>query len=144
MRSPVGAGLPANASAQTTRLHARTHSRARRSGAPPLPQRLWCLFLLCLAVNAHAAPTHALTVYGEAPRYHAGFQHFDYVNPNAPKGGILRRSAIEIGQFDHILPYIDKGIGVSEVDSLLYAPLAVRSFDEPYTCLLYTSPSPRD
>ncbi|MEX5623731.1 ABC transporter substrate-binding protein, partial [Pseudomonas syringae] len=53
--------------------------------------------------------------------------------PDAPKGGILRRSAIESGQFDHILPYIDKGIGVSEVDGLLYAPLAVRSFDEPYT-----------
>ncbi|KPY97260.1 Bacterial extracellular solute-binding protein [Pseudomonas syringae pv. spinaceae] len=32
-----------------------------------------------------AAPTHALTVYGEAPKYPAGFQHFDYVNPNAPK-----------------------------------------------------------
>lgn len=46
---------------------------------------------------------------------------------------MLRRSAIEIGQFDHILPYIDKGIGVSQVDGLLFAPLAVRSFDEPYT-----------
>ncbi|MDF0732960.1 extracellular solute-binding protein [Pseudomonas entomophila] len=85
------------------------------------------------SLSAHAAPTHALTVYGEAPRYPATFKHFDYVNPDAPKGGTLRRSAIEIGQFDHILPYIDKGTGVSEVDGWLYAPLAVRSFDEPYT-----------
>ncbi|MBO2921380.1 extracellular solute-binding protein [Pseudomonas asiatica] len=128
MRSPVGAGVPANASEHAASLPELTHSRAR-----PLLQRLWCLFLLCLAFNAHAGSTHALTVYGEAPRYNASFQHFDYVNPDAPKGGILRRSAIEIGQFDHILPYIDKGIGVSEVDGLLYAPLAVRSFDEPYT-----------
>ena len=82
---------------------------------------------------AQAAPTHALTVYGEAPRYGESFRHFDYANPDAPKGGLMRRSAIEIGQFDHILPYIDKGIGVSEVDGWLYAPLAQRSFDEPYT-----------
>lgn len=80
-----------------------------------------------------AAPGHALTVYGESPRYPAAFQHFAYANPNAPKGGSLRRSAIEIGQFDHILPYIDKGIGIAEVDGWLYAPLAVRSQDEPYT-----------
>lgn len=86
-----------------------------------------------LAQTATAAPSHALTVYGEPPRYPAGFQHFDYVNPDAPKGGSLRRSAIEIGQFDHILPYIDKGTGVSEVNGWLYAPLAVRAFDEPYT-----------
>ena len=80
-----------------------------------------------------AAPGHALTVYGEAPRYPASFAHFDYVNPQAPKGGSLRRSALEIGGFDHVLPYIDKGTGVSEVDGWLYAPLAIRSLDEPYT-----------
>lgn len=91
-----------------------------------------CL-LSCLALTTQAAPSHALTVYGEAPRYPANFSHFDYVDPHAPKGGSLRRSAIEIGQFDHILPYIDKGTGVSEVNGWLYAPLAVRSFDEPYT-----------
>ncbi|MDZ3992209.1 hypothetical protein PspTeo4_15616 [Pseudomonas sp. Teo4] len=94
---------------------------------------MWGLALLCLSLTCNAAPTHALTVYGEAPRYGEAFRHFDYVNPDAPKGGSIRRSAIEIGQFDHILPYIDKGIGVSEVDGWLYAPLAVRSFDEPYT-----------
>jgi microcin C transport system substrate-binding protein len=80
-----------------------------------------------------AAPQHALTVYGEAPRYPADFQHFDYVNPDAPKGGSMRRSAQEIGQFDHIMPYLDKGTGVSQVNGLLYSPLAVKSLDEPYT-----------
>ena len=80
-----------------------------------------------------AAPQPYLTVYGEPAKYPAGFSHFDYANPNAPKGGSLRRSAIEIGRFDHVLPYIDKGIGVSQVDGWLYAPLALRSLDEPYT-----------
>ncbi len=104
-----------------------------RSRASPLPQLLCGIALMCMACFAQAAPSHALTVYGEAPRYPANFQHFDYVNPGAPKGGSLRRSALEIGQFDHILPYIDKGIGVSQVDGWLYAPLAMRSLDEPFT-----------
>ena len=34
---------------------------------------------------AQAAPSHALTVYGEAPRYNESFRHFDYVNPDAPR-----------------------------------------------------------
>jgi len=80
-----------------------------------------------------AAPQHALTVYGEAPRYPAGFQHFDYVNPEAPKGGTMRRSSQEIGQFDHLMPYTDKGTGVAQINGLVYSPLAVRSLDEPYT-----------
>lgn len=89
--------------------------------------------LALAAAPVVAAPLHALTVYGEAPKYSAQFRHFDYVNPDAPKGGSLRRAAMDIGQFDHLMPYIDKGIGVSQVDGLVYAPLAVRSLDEPYT-----------
>ncbi|WP_407316400.1 extracellular solute-binding protein [Pseudomonas sp. nanlin1] len=89
--------------------------------------------LLLSLPTAFAAPQHFLTVYGEAPKYPAGFKHFDYVNPDAPKGGSLRRSALEIGQYDHILPYIDKGSGITQIDGLLYSPLAVRSLDEPYT-----------
>ena len=88
---------------------------------------------LCLASSAWGAPQGYLTVYGEAPRYPDGFQHFDYVNPQAPKGGSLRRSSMEDGAFDHIIPYVDKGTGVTQVDSWLYAPLGYRSKDEPYT-----------
>ncbi|MGN8260049.1 extracellular solute-binding protein [Pseudomonas sp. SMSB3] len=119
--------------AQATRLPEPIHEQAVPAVVPSLPRWLSALALSCLCLTSHAAPTHALTVYGEAPRYSEAFQHFDYVNPLAPKGGLLRRSAIEIGQFDHVLPYIDKGIGVSQVDGWLYAPLAQRSFDEPYT-----------
>lgn len=119
--------------AQATRLPEPIHEQAVPAVVPSLPRWLSALALSCLCLTSHAAPTHALTVYGEAPRYSEAFQHFDYVNPLAPKGGLLRRSAIEIGQFDHVLPYIDKGTGVSQVDGWLYAPLAQRSFDEPYT-----------
>jgi len=88
---------------------------------------------LLASACAFAIPQPALTVYGEPPKYAAGFQHFDYVNPEAPKGGSFRRSATDIGQFDHLMPYIDAGIGVSQVDGLVYSPLAARSLDEPYT-----------
>ena len=38
-----------------------------------------------------AAPTwrHGLSLFGDL-RYPAGFKHFDYVNPAAPKGGTVR------------------------------------------------------
>jgi len=94
---------------------------------------LTAVALLTGAAGVAAAPQHALTVYGEPAKYSEGFGHFAYANPQAPKGGTLRRSAVEIGQFDHVLPYIDKGIGVSQIDGLLYSPLAQRSLDEPYT-----------
>ncbi|WP_024616648.1 extracellular solute-binding protein [Pseudomonas kilonensis] len=94
---------------------------------------LTAVVLLTGAVGADAAPQHALTVYGEPAKYAEGFGHFAYTNPQAPKGGTMRRSAIEIGHFDHVLPYIDKGIGVSQIDGMLYSPLAQRSLDEPYT-----------
>jgi len=91
------------------------------------------LTLMLGAAGASAAPQHALTVYGEPAKYPEGFSHFAYANPQAPKGGSMRRSAVEIGRFDHVLPYIDKGIGVSQLDGLVYSPLAQRSLDEPYT-----------
>ncbi|WP_263263766.1 extracellular solute-binding protein [Pseudomonas sp. RIT-PI-S] len=92
-----------------------------------------CALALSATACALAAPQQALTVYGEPAKYAPGFEHFDYVNPQAPKGGSLRRAATDIGQFDHLMPYIDKGIGVSQIDGLVYAPLATRSLDEPYT-----------
>lgn len=94
---------------------------------------LTAVVLLTGASGVEAAPQHALTVYGEPAKYAEGFGHFAYANPQAPKGGTMRRSAVEIGHFDHILPYIDKGIGVSQIDGMLYSPLAQRSLDEPYT-----------
>jgi microcin C transport system substrate-binding protein len=46
--------------------------------------------LLLWACSGMAAPSQAL---GYVPKYAAGFTHFDYVNPMAPKGGRLMLSA---------------------------------------------------
>ena len=67
-----------------------------------------CLALLtCWAGALNAAPQHALTLYDEAPRYPADFSHFEYVNPDAPKGGTLR--VMGSGTFDTLNPYTLKG-----------------------------------
>jgi microcin C transport system substrate-binding protein len=102
---------------------------------PSIPAlRQLAVATLCLmAASVQAVPVTALTVYGEAPKYGADFQHFDYVNPEAPKGGSLTRSAEEIAQFNYIMPSSDQGTGVVQVDEWLYSPLAYRSLDEPYT-----------
>jgi len=31
--------------------------------------------------------SHAITTFGDPPKYPADFPHLDYVNPDAPKGG---------------------------------------------------------
>ena len=41
---------------------------------------------------------HGLSLFGE-PQYPAGFKHFDYVNPTAPQGGVVRQ--IAFGTFDN-------------------------------------------
>jgi microcin C transport system substrate-binding protein len=64
----------------------------------------------------------------ESVKYPPGFSHFDYVNPNAPKGGRVRQSAL--GTFDSLNAYSVKGdsVGIS-VDDTLFK----RSLDEPGT-----------
>lgn len=94
---------------------------------------LFAVLSACWSSSPMAQPVHALTVYGEAPKYPENFRHFDYVNPDAPKGGSFRRSSMEDGQFDHLIPYVDKGTGVTQIQGWLYSPLAYRSQDEPYT-----------
>ncbi len=50
------------------------------------------------AQAAEPAWRHALSLFGEV-KYPAGFKRFDYVNPDAPKGGTVRQ--IQIGTFDN-------------------------------------------
>ncbi|MEL0167929.1 MAG: extracellular solute-binding protein [Pseudomonadaceae bacterium] len=90
-----------------------------------------CLALLtCWAGALHAAPQHALTLYDEAPRYPADFSHFDYVNPDAPKGGTLRLSGF--GGFDSLNPYISRGTSADQL-GLIYDTLTFHALDEPFT-----------
>lgn len=86
--------------------------------------------LLMLAGLVQAAPQHALTLYGEPPKYPANFQHFDYVNPDAPKGGTLRLPGLN--GFDSLNRFITKGNAPAQV-GLIYDSLAYHSPDEPFT-----------
>ncbi|SDI24371.1 microcin C transport system substrate-binding protein [Pseudomonas flavescens] len=88
------------------------------------------LLLLGLASLSQAAPQHALTLYGEPPKYPANFKHFDYVNPDAPKGGILRLPGLN--GFDSFNPFIPKGNAADRV-ALIYDTLTYHSPDEPFT-----------
>ena len=49
---------------------------------------------------------HALTLFSDI-KYAADFKHFDYVNPDAPKGGRVRFGLV--GSFDNLNPYTFKG-----------------------------------
>ncbi|NER65949.1 ABC transporter substrate-binding protein, partial [Pseudomonas sp. MAFF212427] len=88
------------------------------------------LLLASLSLPALAAPQHALTLYDEAPKYPASFKHFDYVNPDAPKGGTFRLNGS--GGFDSLNPFINKGVSADNIE-LVYDTLARASLDEPFT-----------
>jgi len=64
---------------------------------------------------------HALSLLGE-PKYGPDFQHLDYVNPDAPKGGTLRRYAL--GSFDNFNAFIVRGQAGpgSSIESLMTSP----------------------
>ena len=64
-----------------------------------------CLALLSGAVEAE--PRHGLSTFGDL-KYPADFKHFDYVNPQAPKGGTVKLR--DIGTFDNLNPFIIKGV----------------------------------
>ena len=75
--------------------------------------------------------SYAYAAFGETPKYPRDFKAFDWVNPNAPKGGTLylgnpdRRSS-----FDKFNPYTLKGNEPTGVRILMFEPLAMRSADE--------------
>ncbi|WP_442513556.1 extracellular solute-binding protein [Pseudomonas promysalinigenes] len=93
--------------------------------------RLACsLMFACLSLPALAAPQHALTLYDEPPKYPADFKHFDYVNPDAPKGGTFRQASF--GGFDSLNPFINKGVPADNV-GIIYDTLMRQSLDEPFT-----------
>ena len=70
---------------------------------------------------------HALGIHSEV-KYGPGFQHFDYVNPEAPKGGELRLAVV--GTFDNLNPFILKGIA-AQGTRMIYSRLCTKSLDEP-------------
>jgi microcin C transport system substrate-binding protein len=72
---------------------------------------------------------HALSLVGE-PAYGPDFKHFDWVNPDAPKGGTVRQWAM--GSFDNLNPFSVQGSTAAGV-GLIYDTLMTSSPDEPST-----------
>jgi microcin C transport system substrate-binding protein len=72
---------------------------------------------------------HALSLIGE-PKYPAGFTHFSYVNPDAPKGGSVRLA--DIGSFDSLNPILYRGEAAGGL-SLVFESLMADSIDESST-----------
>jgi microcin C transport system substrate-binding protein len=71
---------------------------------------------------------HALSLFGDI-KYPAGFKRFDYVNPDAPKGGVVRQ--LEIGTFDNFNLVVSgfKGSIASGV-GLIFQTLMSQTLDE--------------
>jgi microcin C transport system substrate-binding protein len=71
---------------------------------------------------------HGLSLFGEL-KYPADFKRFDYVNPDAPKGGTTRM--ISIGTFDNFNVTVSgiKG-SIAPAATLIYETLMARSHDE--------------
>ncbi|MDM0017037.1 extracellular solute-binding protein [Variovorax saccharolyticus] len=94
--------------------------------------RVWLLLLLALcAVPSWAA--HAYAQFGDI-KYPAGFTHFDYVNPKAPKGGEMRMvPPTRPTNFDKFNPFTLKGTAPYGIGSLMFESLLTGNSEEPTT-----------
>ena len=68
---------------------------------------------------------------GYDPKYPPDYTHFDYVNPDAPKGGSL--ALMGLGTFDSLNPYLLKGLDASGLGLLVFESLLEKSMDEPFS-----------
>ncbi len=76
---------------------------------------------------------HGLAAFGE-PRYPPGFDHFEYADPQAPRGGTLRlKNPDRRTSFDKYNPFTTRGNSPGGLVILSFETLAVLSADEPQT-----------
>ena len=98
-----------------------------------LPCRMAVTTAICLAVatslpaSADVITAHGISTFGEL-KYGADFEHLDYVNPDAPKGGEI--SLWGFGSFDSMHPYSTKGRS-GQYSSIFFESLLEGSSDEP-------------
>ncbi len=111
-------------------------ARTARSISPLLEQSIMALCTALLIVLVAVAPlraegtiirAHGISTFGDL-KYPEGFAHFDYVNPDAPKGGTF--STWGFGTFDSVTPYILKGNSAS-LATVFFDTLMTGSLDEP-------------
>jgi microcin C transport system substrate-binding protein len=81
-----------------------------------------------MAGSAWAA--HGYALWGDL-KYPAGFTHFNYVNPEAPKGGELRLvSNLRVSTFDKYNPFTVKGSAPAYLSGLMFDSLLAGALDE--------------
>ena len=80
-------------------------------------------------VGVAVAITHGAAMHGDL-KYPAGFSHFEYVNPEAPKGGTVRLGAQ--GSFDTFNSFIIKGNSAAGM-GFMYDNLMAGSSDEAFS-----------
>ncbi|MDR6408425.1 UNVERIFIED_ORG: microcin C transport system substrate-binding protein [Burkholderia sp. 1595] len=115
--------------------------RLSRVGLPVVPRlrnswRAACAVALSgalavagLLVAPQAQAVHAIAQYGE-PKYPANFKHFDYVNPDAPKGGTLvLANPSRLTSFDKFNPFTLRGNTAPGVNAM-FESLTTGSSDE--------------
>ncbi|PLP61283.1 ABC transporter substrate-binding protein [Mesorhizobium loti] len=97
---------------------------------------LTAAFLLTSSSLATAEPKYGIAMQGE-PELPAGFTHFPYANPDAPKGGDITYCVV--GSFDNLNPFIIKSLRTTArgmIDTiygnLVFEPLMQRNYDEPF------------
>jgi len=82
-----------------------------------------------------SGPSHGMSIFGDL-KYERDFKHFDYVNKDAPKGGVLSQMPANgafnasLLTFDSLNGYILKGNSPPRLD-LIFDTLMTRAYDEP-------------
>ncbi len=112
-----------------------TQARALSDKVPAIRRlTLTALMALGLAFTAqglraqeNVITSHGVSTFGEL-KYPEGFEHWDYVNPDAPKGGEF--STWAFGTFDSLTPYILKG-NAAALSTVFYDSLLTGNLDEP-------------
>ena len=93
--------------------------------------RLLVVFLMSMASLMGSVSTWAAHAYGQFGdiQYAAGFTHFSYVNPAAPKGGEIRMvPPTRPTNFDKFNPFTLRGTAPYGVSALMVESLLVGNF----------------
>ncbi|APW38257.1 ABC transporter substrate-binding protein [Rhodoferax koreense] len=86
--------------------------------------------VMVLFAGLPAWAAHGYALWGDL-KYPPNFPHFEYVNPNAPKGGQLRLvSNLRTSTFDKYNPFTIKGSAPAYLSEMLFDTLLTGAMDE--------------
>ena len=92
-----------------------------------------CVVALAGVLSPPAWAAHAYGQFGDV-KYPAGFAHFAWVNPDAPKGGEIELvPPLRITTFDKYNPFTLKGTAPPGLSALIFEGLLTGTMDEPTT-----------